>query len=418
MFREFLLLDADTDSSNDCVRIDRLPLGETAGRDEAWLRDLLLAHTDLLPIREIDASYAPLLPLCKELRTEAGPIDAVFINPHGRLTLVECKLWRNPEARRKVVAQILDYARAISQWSYSDLQRNVSAATRRRGNVPFEVVREVFPDLQEHHFVDQVAASLRGGRFLLLIVGDGIRDDVSAMADMITRNATLGFSFGIVEMALYSMPNRGLLLQPRVATRTHVIERTVVVLSRGAEQEVLAEQEDAPIPALQESAELLAAEGSDPAAGESASQARYRAWWQPVLEARLDDPDQEPGKLHWPNNIRLPLPWKKTWITAYRFSHNNERFLGVGTGGLSGADAELMRQLEPEMDNILAELPDGTEYRSSLIPGRGKVIACIKKTIDFVDEEAQKQWLSETVNSFVNALRPRIKHVLAAQEKA
>jgi hypothetical protein len=35
-----------------------------------------------------------------ELRTDAGPIDAVFINERGRLTIVECKLWKNPEAVR------------------------------------------------------------------------------------------------------------------------------------------------------------------------------------------------------------------------------------------------------------------------------------------------------------------------------
>ena len=51
---------------------------------------------------------ATLTPLCTELRTEAGALDIAFINQFGRLTLVECKLWRNPEARRKVVAQALD----------------------------------------------------------------------------------------------------------------------------------------------------------------------------------------------------------------------------------------------------------------------------------------------------------------------
>src|SRR5688500_5405406 len=97
------------------VRAERLAFGDTGGHDEAWLRDTLFAHPDLLPLRDIDPSFGPLIPLCKELRTEAGPLDIAFINPHGRLTLVECKLWRNPEARRKVVAQVLHYAQAISR---------------------------------------------------------------------------------------------------------------------------------------------------------------------------------------------------------------------------------------------------------------------------------------------------------------
>jgi hypothetical protein len=82
----------------------------------------LFEHPEIIPIDDIDSTFGPLLPLCKELRTEAGPIDAVFINERGRLTIVECKLWKNPQARREVVAQTLDYVSALSVWSYADLQ--------------------------------------------------------------------------------------------------------------------------------------------------------------------------------------------------------------------------------------------------------------------------------------------------------
>ena len=91
----------------------RLALGDTGGRDEAWLRDLLQSDPRLVPIGEIDPSFGPLIPVCTELKTPAGRIDNVFIDRLGRLTLVECKLWRNPESRRTVVAQIRDYAKEL-----------------------------------------------------------------------------------------------------------------------------------------------------------------------------------------------------------------------------------------------------------------------------------------------------------------
>ena len=118
MYGDFILLEKEGQPSK---RAERLAFGDTSGRNEAWLRDTLLQYPDILPIREIAPSFGPLIPLCRELRTSVGPVDAVFINRHGLLTLVECKLWRNPEARRKVVGQVLDYASAISRWSYSDL---------------------------------------------------------------------------------------------------------------------------------------------------------------------------------------------------------------------------------------------------------------------------------------------------------
>ena len=47
-----------------------------------------------------------------------------------------------------------------------------------KGNVPFELVREQAPGVDEAEFVDNVARHLRRGEFLLLIIGDGIREDV------------------------------------------------------------------------------------------------------------------------------------------------------------------------------------------------------------------------------------------------
>ena len=63
--------------------------------------------------------------ICTELNTLAGPIDNFMVTPSGLPVLVECKLWRNPEARREVVSQILDYAKELSRWSSSDVQREV-----------------------------------------------------------------------------------------------------------------------------------------------------------------------------------------------------------------------------------------------------------------------------------------------------
>lgn len=53
----------------------RLALGDTGGRDEAWLRDLLQSDPRLIPVGELDPSFGPLIPVCTELKTPAGPID-------------------------------------------------------------------------------------------------------------------------------------------------------------------------------------------------------------------------------------------------------------------------------------------------------------------------------------------------------
>ena len=101
------------------------------GYDEAWIRDLVFAHPAALPVNEIEPSFGPLIPVCTELDTRtAGFADALFLNPLGMPTLVECKLWRNPEARREVVGQILDYASALRR-TFVDLQREAARARRQ-----------------------------------------------------------------------------------------------------------------------------------------------------------------------------------------------------------------------------------------------------------------------------------------------
>lgn len=112
------------------VPLSRVSFGEKS-YDESWLRDLLWDYPTLLPVAEIEPVFDGLLPVAWELRTNCGRIDLLFVNSEGMITIVETKLWRNPEARRKVVAQIIDYAKDMAKWSYSDLVQAVRVTVAR-----------------------------------------------------------------------------------------------------------------------------------------------------------------------------------------------------------------------------------------------------------------------------------------------
>lgn len=407
MFGDVFLLERD---GSPTIRAERLAFGDTAGRNEAWLRDTLFAQPDLLPLRDIDPSFGPLIPLCTELRTEAGPLDIAFINHFGRLTLVECKLWRNPEARRTVVAQTLDYARAVSRWSYSDLQRQVAAASGRRGNVPFESTLARNPGLSEQQFVDDTTRAMRSGRFLLIIAGDGIREDLSGIAELINRNASSAFSFSLVEVALYGFGDSSLAIQPRVIAKTQIIERTVVLIRDAGQPDAmtLSEESDVALPD-DVSGDVLRNEF-----GESPAQAQYRAWWTPVLNESFDDPDQEPPKLHYPNFVRIPLPWRtKVWVNAYRMGGDTGT-VGVGTSGHEPGHTDMVSALEAQKEAIFAELPVGTTFFRSDSDKR-VFLSTGKKASEFTTDDEMRRWLSSTLNQYVNALRPRLKALMQEQ---
>jgi hypothetical protein len=156
-------------------------------RSENALRDLLFAWPEMLPVHEIDPGLGRIVAVARELVIpDVGRIDALLVDERGKLIVIEAKLWRNPQARREVVGQILDYARELSRFSYEDLQRQVSIATKRTGNVLYELVKEAGAEIDEARFVDRVSRDLKAGRFLLLIVGDGITEGTQRIGEFLS----------------------------------------------------------------------------------------------------------------------------------------------------------------------------------------------------------------------------------------
>ena len=211
--------------------LKRVPLGAGVSQgsvSEAALQKLLFRFPETLPIAAIDATYAGAVPICQELSTPAGFVDALYVNPLGQITLTEFKLWRNPQSRREVIGQILDYAKELASWSYEDLQRQVSIALNESGNILYSLVDAHSPGIDEAGFVDNVTRHLRRGEFLLLIVGDGIQEGVANIVDFVQRHSGLHFNLALVEAALYRDAANHLIVQPRVLARTEVVQRFVV----------------------------------------------------------------------------------------------------------------------------------------------------------------------------------------------
>ena len=100
------------DKSNKYEKLNRVLLSQE-NLDEGWLQNLLAKHPSVLPTADVDPIYAPLFLIGREIQTENGRIDNLYVTPSGHLVIVETKLWSNPEARRAVVGQILEYAKAV-----------------------------------------------------------------------------------------------------------------------------------------------------------------------------------------------------------------------------------------------------------------------------------------------------------------
>jgi uncharacterized protein YlzI (FlbEa/FlbD family) len=204
--------------------------------DEEWIQELIAANPETLPIDDIDPVFCPLICIGREVETDAGYIDNLYISPEGYLTIVETKLWRNPEARREVVGQIIDYAKDISSWTYTDLENQVKCYNKLTSGKEMGIIDTIrkFTEndlIDEKLFVDTISRNLARGRFLLLIVGDGIREGVERMVEYMSQTPQLHFNLALVELQVYEMEDsEQLLVIPQIVTRTKEIVRAVVKL--------------------------------------------------------------------------------------------------------------------------------------------------------------------------------------------
>jgi hypothetical protein len=143
-------------------------------------------------------------------------------------------LWRNPEARRQVVGQILDYAQEISRWSFDEPNQAIIKSEHQTGTNLWHIAQRAFTGLDEAAFIDRVSRHLRIGEFLFLIIGDGIRENTENIAAFLDKHAGLSFAFGLVEERLFTLPGKDqILVQPRILARTVDIGRLFVRTDAG-----------------------------------------------------------------------------------------------------------------------------------------------------------------------------------------
>jgi hypothetical protein len=222
----------------------RVDIGSTAtsGYNEDWLQSLLHTQPTIFPIEQIETGFGDLIPLCRELPLmfgagRSGSLDNVFITSSGGLVLIEAKLWRNPQARREVVAQAMEYAGAVFRMDYETFERTALKA-RQSEPTPhksiFELVRAHDPSAGEPEFVEALSRNLSRGRAVIAVVGDGIRDDIAPLAELLQSHAGQRFTFALVELGVFETPQSATrLVIPSVLAKTVLIERGVVRLENG-----------------------------------------------------------------------------------------------------------------------------------------------------------------------------------------
>ncbi len=158
------------------------------GLQESWFRDAIFAEPELVvgPCRSagrVDPDEK-WIPWRIEVNFGSGPIDVLLVSSHGRIGIVETKLSYNPQKRREVVAQVLDYALSLQECDFDDLPE-----------LPGDPAAPLAEDL---------ADSLRSGRFLLVIAGDALDPRALRLSQsMLARHLTSEWDLAMIDLNVY-----------------------------------------------------------------------------------------------------------------------------------------------------------------------------------------------------------------------
>lgn len=172
-----------------------VPMSESPYEAEAVLQALLADFPELLVgggsgepprylliDRELDVSIAGA-------STRRGYVDHIFVDEKGIPTIIEVKRSSNPEIRREIVGQMLDYAaNLVAAWGVDGLRERFE---RRCGDSSEAVFQDALPELTEpEEFWKQVSTNMEVGRYRLVFVADAIPPELRRIIEFLNSQMT------------------------------------------------------------------------------------------------------------------------------------------------------------------------------------------------------------------------------------
>lgn len=204
---------------------EKTPEGEFA--EETKMQELVKDNPDIIPLSDLGEDIPPMLVVGRESSLPNGNPDLICVDENGLITVIECKLAKNPEVKRKVVGQILGYGAYLWQSSYEDFDESIARAyfnsdlchdPSLRGRTLAEAMAvfrqfhkaevEEGAELEidkwtEEDFRSNVATNLARGRVRLLVVVDKINPELRRIVEFVNECTGSNFEIFCAELKYF-----------------------------------------------------------------------------------------------------------------------------------------------------------------------------------------------------------------------
>ena len=180
---------------------------EAPFRNEAQLQELLYEDPSLIPFEDLgEGVVAPRVFVREAGLPGSGSTDLIGVDDAGSITVIECKLATNPEQKRKVVGQVLEYAAFLWRMEYDGFERlfeKECAASNAAGLA--ELVAPVDDaEWSEAEFRGNVESTLKNGDFCLVIAVDSLNDELQRIIEYLNRRQQEATTVCAVEVGYFT----------------------------------------------------------------------------------------------------------------------------------------------------------------------------------------------------------------------
>ena len=155
---------------------------------------------------------------------DAGRLDLLFVDGEGIPIAVETKLARNAEARREVVAQVIDYLSSLTSLTVDELDKRVNGKLEAALRALAEGEESGFDGLWQ-----KVGENLRDGRARIVVALDEAPADLQRIFRFLARRSDLDVL--LVSVRRYASPKLGKILVPQILVAPALAERSGVLAS-------------------------------------------------------------------------------------------------------------------------------------------------------------------------------------------
>jgi hypothetical protein len=198
-------------------------LGKTL---EDALQTFFQKYPQIIPGKQIDPVSADpprFVLLRREMPIASWSLDHLFVDQNGILTLVETKLFQNPESRREVIGQAVEYAaNAIEFWAGGNARQKATEFWSNQ-NPPKdldELLQDEFGgEIDIEDFWRKVEGNLKDGRIRLIIATDELRPEIRRMIEYLNQEMQNTEVLGL-ELKCYGEKADSLVLVPRLVGQT------------------------------------------------------------------------------------------------------------------------------------------------------------------------------------------------------